>query len=46
MKSDKDMHMHSATYTFVDKDTLKADWTSYNNGKETGKMVFELKRKK
>ena len=29
MKSEKDMHMHSVTYTFVDDDTLKAEWTLY-----------------
>ena len=46
MKSDKDMHMHSVTFTFVDKDTLKTEWTNYNEGKEAGKAVFELKRKK
>ena len=46
MKSEKDAHMHSVTYTFVDKDTLKAEWTHYRDGKETGKAEFELKRKK
>ncbi len=46
LKSDKDMHMHDATFTFVDKDTLKAEWTHYHDGKPGGKAVFELKRKK
>jgi hypothetical protein len=46
LKSDKDMHMHDATFTFVDKDTLKTEWTLYNDGKPAGKAVFELKRKK
>jgi hypothetical protein len=46
LKSDKDMHMHDATYTFVDKDTLRTEWTHYNDGKATGTVVFELKRKK
>jgi hypothetical protein len=46
MKSEKDMHMHSVTFTFVDKDTLRTEWTNYNDGKEAGKAVFELKRKK
>jgi hypothetical protein len=46
MKSDKEMHMHSVTYTFADKDTLRAEWTNYDQGKEAGKAVFELKRKK
>ncbi|TMQ32751.1 MAG: hypothetical protein E6K70_16845 [Planctomycetota bacterium] len=46
LKSDKDMHMHEVTYTFVDKDTLKAEWTHYNDGKPAGTVVFELKRTK
>ena len=46
MKSDKDMHMRTVTFTFVDKDTLKAEWTSYMDGKDAGKAVFEMKRKK
>jgi ribosome-associated toxin RatA of RatAB toxin-antitoxin module len=46
MKSAKDMHMHDVTYTFVDKDTLKAEWTHYDDGKKHGAVVFELKRKK
>jgi hypothetical protein len=46
LKSDKDMYMRSATFTFVDKDTLKTEWTHYKDGKESGKAVFELKRKK
>jgi hypothetical protein len=46
LKSENDMHMHSVTYTFVDKDTLKAEWTNYVDGKESGKAVFELIRKK
>jgi hypothetical protein len=46
LKNDKAMYMRSATFTFVDKDTLKTEWTHYADGKETGKAVFELKRKK
>jgi hypothetical protein len=46
MKSTDEMHMHSVTYTFVDKDTLKTTWTNYDKGKPAGEMVFELKRKK
>jgi hypothetical protein len=47
LKSDKDMHMHDVTFTFVDKDTLKAEWTHYKDGKPAGSPVtFELKRKK
>ena len=46
LKSEKDMHMRSVTYTFVDDDTLKAEWTLYQEGKPGGSAVFELKRKK
>jgi hypothetical protein len=46
LKSDKDMHMHDVTYTFVDKDTIKTEWTHYMDGKAGGVMAFELKRKK
>jgi hypothetical protein len=46
MKSEKDAHMHSVTYTFVDKDTLKSEWTNYSDGKPGGKMAFLLTRKK
>jgi hypothetical protein len=46
MKSDKDMHMHSVTFTFTDKDTLKTEWTLYKDGKESERAVFEMKRKK
>jgi hypothetical protein len=46
LKSEKDMYMRNVTFTFVDKDHLKAEWTNYNEGKEAGKAVFELKRKK
>lgn len=46
MKSDKDMHMHDATFTFVDKDTIQTTWTHFKDGKAAGKVVFELKRKK
>jgi hypothetical protein len=46
LKSDKDMYMRNVTFTFVDDDTLKTEWTNYNEGKEAGKAVFELKRKK
>jgi hypothetical protein len=46
MKSDKDMHMHDVTYTFVDADTIKTEWTHFKDGKDAGKVVFEFKRKK
>jgi hypothetical protein len=46
LKSEKDPHMHDATFTFVDKDTLKVEWTHYKDGKAADKVVSELKRKK
>ena len=46
LKSAKDSHMHSVTFTFVDCDTLRTEWTHYDNGKEAGRAVFDLKRKK
>ena len=46
LKSEKDMHMHDVTFTFVDKDTLRTDWTHYIDGKAAGPVVFELKRQK
>jgi len=46
MKSINDSHMHSVTYTFVDKDTLRTKWVNYENGKPAGTVVFEYKRKK
>jgi hypothetical protein len=46
LKSDKDFYMHDVTFTFVDKDTLKSEWTHFNDGKAEGTVVIELKRKK
>jgi uncharacterized protein YndB with AHSA1/START domain len=46
MTSPKEMHMHSVTFSFIDKETLKTEWTNFNDGKEAGKAVFELKRKR
>jgi hypothetical protein len=46
MESPNDFHMHSVTYTIVDKDTLKVVWTSFNEGKKVGTSTFEVKRKK
>ena len=46
LKSDKDMYMHNVTFTFVNKDTLRTEWTHFQDGKDAGKAVFELKRKK
>ena len=46
MKSPTDSHMHDVKYTFVDNDTLRTTWTSYDDGKPAGTVVFEVKRKK
>jgi hypothetical protein len=46
MKSPNEMHMHSVTYTFVGKDTLRTKWINYSDGKPAGDIVFEFKRKK
>jgi hypothetical protein len=46
LKSDKDFYMHDVTFTFVDKDTIKTEWTHFADGKSSGSVVFELKRKK
>jgi hypothetical protein len=46
LKSDKDEYMRNVSYTFADKDTLVTEWTNYNDGKEAGKAVFKLTRKK
>jgi hypothetical protein len=46
LKSPKDMHMHDVTFTIVDRDTLRAEWTHFMDGKSAGNVVFEAKRKK
>jgi hypothetical protein len=46
LKSEKEMHMRDATYTFVSKDTLRTEWTHYKDGKAGDRVVFELKRRK
>jgi hypothetical protein len=46
VKSDKDMYMRSATFVFVDQNTLRTEWTHFKDGKESGKATFELHRKK
>ncbi|HEV3383616.1 MAG TPA: hypothetical protein VG097_02310 [Gemmata sp.] len=46
LKSEKDFYMHDVKFTFVDKDTIKSEWTHFNDGKAAGTVVFELKRKK
>jgi hypothetical protein len=46
LKSPNDMHMHNVSYTFVDNDTLRADWMYYRDGQKAGMVTFELKRSK
>jgi hypothetical protein len=38
--------MDDVTYTFVNKDTIKAEWTHSHDGKLHGKVVLDLKREK
>ena len=42
----KEMHMHSVILTFVDKDTIKQNWTMYAGGKAMEKHPITLKRVK
>ena len=45
MKSEKDTHMHSATFTFTDDNHITTVWTMMEDGKETDHAKFELTRK-
>lgn len=42
----KDGHMHDLTLTFIDADHVRAEWTSYAKGQQSGVKTFELKRQK
>jgi hypothetical protein len=46
LKSEKDPHMHDLTLEFLGDDHIKTTWTFYQDGKPSGKAVFDLKRKK
>jgi hypothetical protein len=46
LKSDKDRHMHDATYTFVDGDTFRSEWTLFQGGKAARQVAFEFKRQR
>jgi hypothetical protein len=46
IQPDLDDHMHSATYTFVDRNTLHSEWTHYHKGKAVGTATLDLKRKR
>jgi hypothetical protein len=38
--------MHALTLTFRDADRIAQEWTHYNDGKDSGKVVIELERVK
>jgi hypothetical protein len=42
----KDAHMHDATFTFVDANTLVSAWTMWEGGKAAHKAEFRYGRKK
>ena len=42
----QDMHMHEASYTFIDAGHLRATWTMYQQGEPAHEAVIELQRKK
>ncbi len=45
MDSSKDMHMHSAVFTFVDDNNMTQAWTPYQDGKAMeGASTFTLSR--
>jgi hypothetical protein len=46
LKSDKDMYMRSVTFSFTSKDTFRAEWTMFKDGKQAERAVFEMKRSK
>jgi hypothetical protein len=46
LKSENDMHMHDATFTFPDNDTIVSEWTHFKDNKSAGVVKFELTRKK
>ena len=39
-------HMHNVSFTFQDAEHITAEWTNYDGGKESGKIVMELARVK
>lgn len=46
IKPAQDAHMHDLTLTFVDADHIRADWTLYRDGKQSGVKTFDLRRKR
>jgi len=45
LTSANEPHMHAVTLTLLDSNTLKQEWTYYNEGKKTDTVTFLLKRK-
>jgi hypothetical protein len=45
LASKNEPHMHALTLTMTDKDHLKQEWTSYENGKKKDVKVMEFARK-
>lgn len=45
LKSPRDVHMHDLTLTIVSADEIRAEWTTYVDGKPAGKKVMQMKRK-
>ncbi|MBS1713846.1 MAG: hypothetical protein JST30_05865 [Armatimonadetes bacterium] len=41
-----DMHMHTATYRFIDDDHITGEWTSYQDGKPGASITFDMHRAK
>lgn len=44
ISSPKENHMHAVTLTLKDPDSLTEEWVNYENGKQSGTMVFNFKR--
>jgi len=46
MKSEKEGHMHEASFSFVDADHVKSTWQYYKDGKPGERKVIDIVRKK
>jgi hypothetical protein len=45
VSSMKEPHMHALTITWLDPNTIKQEWVSYEDGKANGTATFTFKRK-